>query len=333
MRWLTSLRWRLFGSYMLISLLSMLLLLLISHVITQGEVLATAAAVISAASVSLYLSQRLIRPLQQLSAASQRIAMGSYHTRVEVGYPDELATLSQQMNQLAQALEQTEQRRMALLTDVAHELRTPIMTIDSYAEGMIDGIIPVEPASLTLIQRETARMKRLVEDLALLSRAEAGQLPVNMRPVDLIALIDYLVTQIGSQCEEEGLQLHVDLPQNLPLVQADLQRIEQVLINVLVNAIRYTPAGGTIRISAERHATMVCVAVHDTGIGIAPENLPLIFERFYRTDSSRLRHSGGVGVGLTIARHLMHAQHGEIWAESPGIDAGTIFFISLTIAH
>ncbi len=360
MRRLSTLYWRLFFSFVLITAIGMAVLIAVAHLMTvivvsgttadpsisaitpteaafiriidQGVVAAAGTALIVAAVVSLYLSRQMIRPIRELSAASEQMAEGSYHVRVDVGANDELAALSRHMNQLAAALDQTEQRRLALLADVAHELRTPIMTIASYAEGMIDGVIPMEPASLALIQRETTRMRRLVEDLSLLSRAEAGQLSVSLQPVDLAAMIDYLVAQITPQCEDQDLTLTVVLPHGLPPVLADPQRIEQVLINVLVNAVRYTPAGGKIRISADLPPSVVRLIVRDTGVGIAPENLSLIFDRFYRVDASRSRHSGGTGVGLAIARHLMRAQGGDIWAESPGVGAGSVFFIALPIA-
>jgi signal transduction histidine kinase len=357
MRRFISLRWKLFFSYVLISLIGMTLLIVVVHLMTiisvsgtadpdeptitpeeaafvrivdQGVAAAALTALFFSLTASNYFARRIVQPIKDLSGVSEQMALGSYHIRVDVGPEDELAVLSRNMNQLATALDQTERRRMALISDVAHELRTPIMTISSYAEGMIDGVIPPEPDSLVLIQREAARMKRLVEDLTLLSRAEAGQLMVNLQPIQLATVIDYLVAQLGSQCEEQGLELTVALPPDLPLVYADQQRIEQVLINVLVNAMRYTPTGGRIAISAEQDHAAVRVIVHDTGIGIAAENLGQIFDRFYRVDASRARHSGGTGVGLAIARHLMRAQHGEIWAESPGLGAGATFVIVLS---
>ncbi|NTV62251.1 MAG: HAMP domain-containing protein [Oscillochloris sp.] len=358
MRRFISLRWKLFFSYVLISVVGMLLLIAVTHLMTiisvsgtstdpqaatitpeeaafvgivdQGVIAAALTALAFSLVVSNLLARRIVQPLKDLSEISQQMSCGNYHIRVAVGTEDELAVLGRTMNELATALEQTERRRLALLSDVAHELRTPIMTIDSYTEGMIDGVIPTEPDSLALIQREAARMKRLVDDFSLLSRAEAGQIVLNFQPLDIVAIVGYLAAQFGLQCEDEELELLVDLPSELPPVYADQQRIEQVLINVLVNAIRYTPAGGTIKIGAEQSAAALRLIVRDTGVGIAPENLGLIFDRFYRVDSSRSRHSGGAGVGLAIARHLMRAQHGDIWAESAGLGAGSTFVILMS---
>ncbi|EFO79075.1 histidine kinase [Oscillochloris trichoides DG-6] len=357
MRRFISLRWKLFASYVVINIFGMLLLIGMTHMMVVGSVSGTVTdpnepmvteeealfvylvdegVIASAVTVMIFsvivsneFAQRIIQPIKDLSLASQEIAHGSYHIRLKARAEDELAVVGRSMNQLATSLEQTEQRRMALLSDVAHELRTPIMTIDSYAEGMIDGVIASDPANLAIIQREAARMRRLVDDFSLLSRAEAGQLTVNLQPLDLAQVVGYLTAQFRPECEDEGISLVVNLPAHLPLVYADQQRIEQVLINVLVNAIRYTPPGGTIKIRAELHPGSVRLLVQDSGIGIAPDQLPMIFDRFYRVDASRSRHSGGAGVGLTISRHLMHAQHGDIWAESPGLGAGSTFVIVL----
>jgi signal transduction histidine kinase len=295
-------------------------------VVDQGILIAGFAAMVVAIIVSLHVSRLIVQPLQELSHMSEELARGLYRGRSNILSNDELGILSRNMNKLAEVLDTTEQRRMALLADVAHELRTPLMAIKGYTDGMLDGVIASDSHNLALIRHEAERMRRLVNDLSELSRAEAGLLPLTLQPVELPALIAYVTQQFELQCEEEALALQVEVPASIPTVIADPQRIEQVLINLLVNAVRYTPAGGTITIRACPIASGVQIAIQDTGIGIAEEHLSAIFERFYRIDRSRNRASGGAGVGLTIAKHLMHAQHGEIWAESPGSGQGATFY-------
>ncbi len=229
------------------------------------------------------------------------------------------------------ALEQTEQRRLALLADVTHELRTPLTTIEGYMEGLIDGVIAPEPQIFAMIQHEAVRLKWLTEELVLLSRAEAGQLRISPQPTDLPTLIEHSAAQFQPQFAAQEIQLALRMPPELPEVLADPNRLEQILINLLSNALRYTPAGGQVAIIAEPYDFFVQLAVQDSGIGIAAEHIPHIFERFYRVDKSRARKSGGTGIGLTIARHLVYAQGGEIWVESAGLGRGATFYVTLPV--
>ena len=298
-------------------------------VVDQSLLISAFAALAAAVIVSLFVSRRIVEPLQELSFTSQRLARGYYHERTSIRSDDELADLSHSINQLAAALEQTEQRRLALLADVAHELRTPLTTIEGYMEGLIDGVIKPEDRIFAMIQHEAVRLKWLIEELALLSRAEAGQLRVAPRPIGLSAVFEHVVAQFLPQFSAKKVQLAVKLPPDLPEVVADPDRIEQIMINLLSNALRYTPSGGAVTVFADLHDFFVQIGVRDTGIGIAAEHLPHIFERFYRIDKSRARHSGGTGIGLTIARHLVYAQGGEIWVESDGPGHGATFFVTL----
>jgi histidine kinase len=196
-------------------------------------------------------------------------------------------------------------------------------------EGLIDGVIAPEPRIFAMIQHEAVRLKWLTEELALLSRAEAGQLRVVCQPTDLLPAVEHVAAQFQPQFAAQDVQLQVRLPPDLPAVFGDPNRLEQILINLLSNALRYTPTGGLVVLAAEAHDFFIQLAVQDSGIGIAPEHLPHIFERFYRVDKSRARKSGGTGIGLTIARHLVYAQGGEIWVESPGLGQGATFYVTL----
>jgi histidine kinase len=300
-------------------------------VVDQSLLISAFAALAATVIVSLFVSRRIVEPLQELSFTSRRLARGHYHERTSIRSDDELADLSDSINQLAEALEQTEQRRLALLADVAHELRTPLTTIEGYMEGLIDGVIAPEDHIFAMIQHEAVRLKWLIEELALLSRAEAGQLRVTPRPADLPKLLENVAAQFLPQFTAKHVRLQVKLPPDLPTVVADPDRLEQIMINLLANALRYTLAAGIVTIFAETHDFFVQIGVRDTGIGISTEHLPHIFERFYRVDKSRARHSGGTGIGLTITRHLIYAQGGEIWVESDGSGQGTTFYITLPV--
>jgi histidine kinase len=291
----------------------------------------TVAAVIAAAAMSVFTARRIVIPIQAMMHASQRIAAGDYRERVQVPSQDELGALAQTFNQMAEALERTEQRRLELIGDVAHELRTPLTSIKSTLEGLIDGVIPADSDTLSSVQREVARLQRLVHDLEELSRAESGQIPLEPRPVVLAEMIRAATERLRPQFEDKDVGLDIAVPADMR-VRADAARITQVLLNLLGNALQYTPANGAVSVRAWSEGADAFIAVQDTGIGIAPENLPHLFERFYRADKSRARAGGGSGIGLTIARHLVTAHGGRIWVESPGLGKGSTFTFTLLLA-
>jgi len=301
-------------------------------VVQQALLISGFAALTAAVLVSLFVSRRIVEPIQTLSNVSRRLAQGLYRERIHLQADDEIAQLAQSVNQLAEALDQTERRRLALLADVTHELRTPLATIGGYMEGLVDGVVSANPATFNLVLRETRRLQRLIEDLELLSRVEAGQLPVVARAIDLRPVLEAQITQFEPLFSSNQVTLSLDAPEQLPQVWADPDRVAQVLINILANAYRYTPAGGQVTVQVSTDDQEVRVAVIDSGIGIAAEHLPHLFERFYRVDKSRARNSGGSGIGLAIARHLIYAQGGEIWAESDGIGKGARFIFTLPLA-
>jgi signal transduction histidine kinase len=297
----------------------------------QALLLSVGAATLVAVLVSLVLSARIVTPVRQMLAASRRIAAGHYAERVPASGNDELTALAAEFNTMAGELEAAERRRVALIGDVAHELRTPLATIEGYTEGVLDGVVAPSEETWALIHDEVGRLKRLVNDLQALSRAEARQLPLHLvalAPGELIARVQ---ARLAPQYAEKGVALIAEVPAGLPTVQADPDRMLQVLVNLLGNALRATPAGGQVRVRAGLERDALMIEVRDTGIGIAPEHLPHLFERFYRVDKARTRTLGGHGIGLTISKALIEAHGGRIWATSAGPGRGATFTFSLPL--
>jgi signal transduction histidine kinase len=305
--------------------------------VNESLSLSTLAAFLVAVVVSIFVSRRIVTPVREMMIASRRIAEGHYDERVNVsGDPaknelDELNQLAVSFNQMAAKLEQMEITRRELIGNVAHELRTPLATIKGSTEGLIDGVLPAEAATFQQIYHEADRLQRLVHDLQELSRVEAGAYELNLRPVLVSELVQAVVARLGRQYAEKGVALQTQIPARLPPVRADEDRIGQVLLNLVGNALQYTPGGGHVEISARQRAAEVYISVTDTGVGISAEHLPLIFTRFYRVDKSRARVGGGSGIGLTIARHLVEAHGGRIWAESSGSGQGSTFTFTLPV--
>lgn len=292
-----------------------------------------AAALLTAIVAGVLVSRRVAGPIHRLAAASRRIAAGHYAERVPVTGSDEIAQLAASFNDMAASLEHAERRRLELIGDVAHELRTPIATLEGYLEGLLDGVVEPSGPTWARLHAEAGRLRRLVEDLQELSRAEAHQLAVVVKPVAPQAIVQAAVDRLAADFAAKGLALDVSLAEALPKVQADLDRAVQVLTNLLTNALRYTPAPGRVEVQVSLAGQAVRFSVRDTGIGLAPEHLPHLFERFYRVDKSRSRALGGTGIGLTIARALVEAMGGRIWAESPGPGQGSTFSFDLPVAR
>jgi signal transduction histidine kinase len=307
----------------------------------RGMIEALAYALIVALAValvaSLLISRQVVAPLNEMTNASQRIADGHYTERVNVpgdlssGEPDELGQLALSFNQMAARLEHTENIRRQLIGDVAHELRTPLTTIKGSLEALIDGVLPADGETYQQIYAEAGRMQRLVDDLQELSRVESGAYELALRRSAVSELVNSAVQRMGRAFEEKAVQLEVDVPASLPAVMVDEERIGQVMVNLLGNALQFTPGGGKVRISAARQGNEIRFGVSDTGIGVEAEHLPLLFTRFYRVDASRSRSSGGSGIGLTIARALVEMHGGRIWAESPGLGQGSAFYFTLPV--
>jgi two-component system sensor histidine kinase BaeS len=293
---------------------------------------AALAAMVVAGLLSVYLSRSVIAPVRAMSIATERIADGRYEERVQVLGQDELAQLAARFNQMAEKLNQVESMRRRLLGDVSHELRTPLTAIKGSMEGLIDGVLPATQETYQQIHGEADRLNRLVDDLQELSRVEAHAYKLDLRPLDVPALVQTVTKRLAPQFEIKQISLDLALQPDIPRVPADEYRALQVLTNLVGNALQYTPEQGRIRIAAQTTDQELIISVHDTGMGIPPEHLPHIFDRFYRADASRSRRAGGgSGIGLTIARALVEAHGGRIWAESAGEGQGSTFTFTLPI--
>jgi len=205
-------------------------------------------------------------------------------------------------------------------------------TIEGYLEGLLDGVVEPSAQTLALLHDEAGRLRRLVDDLQELSRAEARQITLAIRPISPTAIIQTTLDRLGPQFHEKGLTLRTAVTDNLPAIAADEDLAVQILSNLLTNALRYSPTPGTVSVVVSRTGNSVTFAVSDTGIGFAPEQAAHLFERFYRVDKSRARALGGSGIGLTIARALVEAMHGRIWATSDGAGRGSTFAFTLPLA-
>ena len=290
------------------------------------------AAAAAATGVSWLLATRIAQPVEELSRTADALAAGRLGARApHPSAEDELADLTDAFNGMADALEHTEGTRRRLLADLAHELRTPLATIEAYHEGLIDGVVDADADTFATLQDATGRLQRLVEDLSLVSRAEEGQLSYDLRPIDLAELVRAAVDAVAPAARERGVQIETRTPAAPVLVEGDRDRLAQVLANLLKNALEHTPDGGSITASLTTADDEAIVAVIDTGGGIDPEHLAHVFERFFRADPSR-RHVAGSGIGLTISRAIVQGHGGEITAHSDGPEQGATFTIRLPLA-
>lgn len=304
----------------------------------EALTLAAMMALIAAVIASFLISRQVVEPIQKLMKLSQKIADGEYEERLKItgnvqeNQLDELDQLALSFNQMADKLEKTESIRRQLIGDVTHELRTPLSAIKGYMEGLIDGVISATPEIYNQVYAEADRLQRLINDLQELSRVEAGAYQLKIESVNPTSLVETIANQYNQQFDEKGIILKKIYETNLPLIFVDKDRIVQVLTNLVGNALQYTPTGGFVTIMASRVNEEVVITIKDTGIGISPEHLPMIFNRFYRTDKSRTRSSGGSGIGLTIAQALIKAHHGRIWIESAGEGKGTSISFTVPIS-
>ena len=289
-----------------------------------GALIAVAIALV----VTLLLSSRILHPIEELTAAARKMQHGDLSTRVRVASRDEVGELAQSFNGMADNLAKQEQLRKNMVSDVAHELRTPLSNIRGYLEAARDGI--VEPSSdwVDNLFDEAMLLNRLIDDLQELSQADAGHLHLELAAVDLGKVVQSTVDTLLPISQKLGMELTCEIPADLPNVTADSQRVGQVLRNLINNALDYTPAGGRITIQARAEGAFVRVAVMDTGSGIASEHLPFLFERFFRADPSRSRSTGGAGLGLAIVKQLVQAQGGQVGVES-NLGKGSILYFTL----
>ena len=264
----------------------------------------------------LLLSRRVLRSVGNLTSAARALGAGDLSSRAEVTGNDEMAELGQAFNSMADALEASERQRRAMVSDVAHELRTPLANIQGHIEAMQDGLLEPDPTTLDTIHQQALYLNRMVEDLRLLSATEARELRLELEPTSITEIIERVAASFQPRAEAASIVLDTEAAAGLPLLSLDRLRIEQVVGNLVDNAIRHTPSGGTVTVSAFRHSDRVRVQVADTGAGVPDDALPHVFDRLYRVDPSRDRATGGTGLGLTIARQLVEVHGGTIWVES-----------------
>jgi histidine kinase len=306
--------------------------------VTESLLIAATAAFAVAVVVSSLVSRRVVAPIRSMMAATSRIAEGYYHERLAIpgklqaDEMDELAQLAVSFNQMAAKLDQTEIMRRELIGDVAHELRTPLSTIKGTVEGLIDGVVQPSPEVYHQIYLEADRLQRLVTDLQELSRVESGLYRLDLKTINLEDLIDGVTARLQGQYDEKGVTLEKKLVGPVPQIVVDEDRMGQVLLNLVGNALQFTTAGGQVRIVGEGLADRAQIRVEDTGIGIPRENLPHVFTRFYRVEKSRARAGGGSGIGLTIAKHWVEAHGGSLRADSPGANRGSTVTIDLPLS-
>ncbi len=295
---------------------------------------------------------QITAPVRDLTQAAEAIAAGKMDQRVDARSDDEIGRLAQAFNTMADSLVRAETLRRQMVADIAHELRTPISLIQGNLEAILDGMYELDLENVASVHEETLVLSRLVNDLRDLTLVEAGQLQLEKEVIEPAILVTQAVDRFRVPACEQEVSLDTDLSPDLPPIRGDGQRLSRVLLNLLSNALRYTPSGGRVTVVAklvsreqsgqtggkvrtpggnEQAAQLLLISVVDTGQGIPPEDLPYVFDRFYRADKSRARASGGSGLGLAIAREIIAAHGGQIWASSPGPGQGSTFSFTLPV--
>jgi histidine kinase len=310
---------------------------ILNQIIFDAMMYAVLPSVVVALGVSAVMSRQFVRPLQHMTRAADRIAAGHFEERLPEGETpldaqDELGQFAVSFNRMTAQLEEVEEMRQKLIGDVAHELRTPLTVIKGSLDGLMDGVLPQDTTTYERIYRQVDRMGRLVDDLQELNRIEEGRVELKIKPVDANQLLTDLIHTLQVNFSAQNVALRLETPEEPLMVLADDDRFEQVLINLLNNALQATPSGGRVLVRAEKFGGQARISVADTGVGIAPEHLERVFARFYRVDDARSRQAGGSGIGLTVAKKLVEAMGGRIWAESAGQGQGAEFHFTLPLA-
>ncbi|RGE18886.1 cell wall metabolism sensor histidine kinase WalK [Leucobacter sp. wl10] len=290
------------------------------------------AALVASVVVSLFLARRVNGSLVAATDAAHRVAAGDHSARVpRVGLGREFDDLAEAFNTMATDLAEVETTRTRMLGDLAHEMRTPLATLDGYLEAILDGVRGADEETITLLRDQVARLSRLGEDIALVTTAEEGGLTMHRREVTVTALLAAAHAEAQARYLERGVRLEraVSAAAAQARVDADPDRLAQVLTNLLDNALRHTPAGGRVELSAERQGPAVLLRVADDGEGITAEHLPRLFDRFYRADTARDRAHGGSGIGLAVVDAIVRAHGGTVNATSAGPGQGATFTVTL----
>jgi len=302
--------------------------LIFRRTVNQSMLLTILTIILAAILAGKTLACRLTAPLRSMTEAAEKLGQGELNTRVSVDGDDELSVLGETMNRMAVRLEKQTTMRKKLTGDISHELRTPLTTIQSYTEAFLDKIIPADEQNLRLVLEETNRLGQLVNDLQELTQAECRDRKVSMETVDLNEIVAREVERSRPLFSQKDLHLSFDRPSTTIIAFADRMMLERVLSNLLVNAWKYTPHGGNIRLTTFSEGNSAGFTVADNGTGIEPEHLPYIFERFYRVDPSRTRTTGGTGIGLAIVLENIQSMGGSIEVDSaPG--KGSTFRVTL----
>ena len=281
--------------------------------------------------VGVQVSRTMSAPITRLAEAAQRIGAGELQTRISVGGSRELIELAQAFNTMAGNLQRAEELRANLMADVAHELRTPLTALEGNLRAALDRVYALDEAEIANLYSQTHHLIRLVNDLRELALVDAHQLPLKKQPTDLASLANETLLVFAPLAEEQGVGLEGQIEQ-LPVVHVDGARIRQVLHNLLTNALRHTPQGGSVTVVGRREADTICLAVRDTGAGLDAEQLEWVFERFYRADKSRSRDTGGTGLGLAIVKAIVEAHDGQVAVQSDGPGRGSTFSLYLPLS-
>lgn len=299
------------------------------HAVHRYLLWATLAALGLAVTLSFLLLKRVLDPLMEVIDITKKISRGDYSAKVPIRSRDEIGQLAKAFNQMADSLQKVEQLRKTMVLDVAHELRTPLTNMKGYLEALLDGVLPPSRENLELLQEETGRLVRLVEDLLRLAKADAARATLHKRENQIADLITQGLDSFRSQFHAKGISVEIHFHPGERRLWGDSDKLTQVISNLLQNAWQYTPAGGKVRISTEPVAQGLRITFANTGAEIAEEDLPFIFERFYRSEKSRSREHGGAGIGLAIVKELIEAHDGQVGAEIAGDE--THIWISLPI--
>ncbi|NLY18178.1 MAG: HAMP domain-containing histidine kinase, partial [Clostridiaceae bacterium] len=279
-----------------------------------------------------FLSKRITSPLKQMTEAARKISSGDWQNRLTYKGNDEVAILAESFNHMIETLENLEKMRRDFVANISHELRTPMTSINGFIEGILDGTIPEDRQKeyLAIVKDEVKRLQRLVSDMLDIARMEAGETKLNITVFDICEIVRISVIQLQQYLEEKDINFRANFEQEVMIVKADRDAIQRVLINLLHNAVKFTPRGGQISVSITGSRGKAEITVSDTGVGIPAEDLPFIFDRFHKGDKSRGRDKTSVGLGLYIVKNIIKAHNEEINVNSE-INKGTSFIFSLPL--